>query len=304
MALGRLDDANVAIFKAISKNTTVIERKECLKIQQEIEAELNNLSGSELEPPQNPLYNIKVLDSDRTNQVGTISAISDQDGIMDIVYSSYLTPEDVVKLERTCKRFVNVERSRRIAIGSRLLYHPSSNDTLANDTLENAITEFVNNTHDSSTVALQKLLSEVKPIVRPKILKPIGVFTYLYMDPISFETFLVSMFSNPSSEEAHILCEGIEWYYLSIWDFKIVRFLLKEEHTFVKHRILILNKILSRLNDEVIPFTGRFFKYSLDIEVMKLAILVGNVFTRHVFEGALEDTSSDLSATCRRHVSN
>ena len=31
--------------------------------------------------------------------------------------------------------------------------------------------------------------------------------------------------------------------------------------------------------------------------------LVGNVFTRHVFEGALEDTSSDLSATCRRHVS-
>ena len=116
MALGRLDDANVAIFKAISKNTTVIERKECLKIQQEIEAELNNLSGSELEPPQNPLYNAKVLDSDRTNQVGTISAISDQDGIMDIVYSSYLTPEDVVKLERTCKRYVNMERSRRIAI--------------------------------------------------------------------------------------------------------------------------------------------------------------------------------------------
>ena len=155
MALGRLDEAKVAIFKAISKNTTVKERKECLKIQQKIEAELNNLwSGSELEPPQNPLYNIKVLDSDRTNQVGTISAISDQDGIMDTVYS-YLTPKDVVQLERTCKRFVNVERSRRIAIGSRLLYHPSSNDTLANDTLENAITEFVNNTHDSSTVALQ-----------------------------------------------------------------------------------------------------------------------------------------------------
>ena len=154
-----------------------------------------------------------------------------------------------------------------VAIGSRLLFDPRSNDTL-----ENAITEFVNNTHDSSTVALQKLLSEVKPIVRPKILKPIGVFTYLYMDPISFETFLVSMFSNPSSEEAHILCEGIEWYYLSIWDFKIVRFLLKEEHTFVKHRIL--NKILSRLNDEVIPFTGRFFKYSLDIEVMKLAVSI------------------------------
>ena len=128
-----------------------------------------------------------------------------------------------------------------VAIGSRLLFDPRSNDTL-----ENAITEFVNNTHDSSTVALQKLLSEVKPIVRPKILKLIGVFTYLYMDPISFETFLVLMFSNPSSEEAHILCEGIEWYYLSIWDFKIVRFLLKEEHTFVKHRIL--NKILSRLN--------------------------------------------------------
>ena len=42
--------------------------------------------------------------------------------------------------------------------------------------------------------------------------------------------------------------------------------------TFVKHRIL--NKILSRLNDEVIPFTGRFFKYSLDIEVMKLAVSI------------------------------
>ena len=40
------------------------------------------------------------------------------------------------------------------------------------------------------------------------------------------------------------------------------------------------------------------------IELFLLAIfLVGNVFTRHVFEGALEDTSSDLSATCRRHVS-
>ena len=117
LELGRLDNAKVAIFKAISKNATVKERKECLKIQQEIEAELNNLSGSELEPPQNPLYNVKVLDSDRTNQVGTISAISDQDGIMDIVYSSYLTPEDVVKLERgTCKRYVNMERSRRIAI--------------------------------------------------------------------------------------------------------------------------------------------------------------------------------------------
>ena len=32
--------------------------------------------------------------------------------------------------------------------------------------------------------------------------------------------------------------------------------------------------------------------------------LVGNVFTRHVFEGAPDDTSSDLSATCRRHVSD
>ena len=115
MALGRLDEAKVAIFKAISKDTTAKERNECLKIQQEIEAELNNFSGSELEPPQNPLYNIKVLDSDRTNQVGTISAISDQDGTMDTVYS-YLTPKDVVQLERTCKRFVNVERSRRIAI--------------------------------------------------------------------------------------------------------------------------------------------------------------------------------------------
>ena len=32
--------------------------------------------------------------------------------------------------------------------------------------------------------------------------------------------------------------------------------------------------------------------------------LVGNVFTRHVLEGAPNDTSSDLSATCRRHVSD
>ena len=34
-----------------------------------------------------------------------------------------------------------------------------------------------------------------------------------------------------------------------------------------------------------------------------MIILVGNVFTRHVFEGAPDDTSSNLLATCRRHVS-
>ena len=61
------------------------------------------------------------------------------------------------------------------------------------------------------------------------------------------------------------------WYYLSIWDFKIVRFLLKEKHTFVKHHML--DEILNRLNEED-HFTGKFFKYSLDIEVMKLAVSI------------------------------
>ena len=53
------------------------EQKECQKIQQ-VNIELNNLSVSELETSDNPLYSIKLLDSDRTNQVGTISAISGQ----------------------------------------------------------------------------------------------------------------------------------------------------------------------------------------------------------------------------------
>ena len=110
-------------------NTTMDkEQKECQKIQR-VNIELNSLSVSELETPHNPLYNVKVLDSDRTKQVGTISAISDQDGIMELVYS-YMTPTDVVHLERTCKRYVNVKRTRRIAIGSRLYVNPGSKEIL------------------------------------------------------------------------------------------------------------------------------------------------------------------------------
>ena len=242
------------------------EQKESIKIQQ-VNIELNNLSVSELEPPHNPLYNIKLLDSDRTKQVGTISAISGQDGIMELIYS-FLTPTDVVNLERTCKRYVNVKRTRRIAIGSRLYVNPSSKDTI-----ENAIVDYVNNTSDSSAIALQKLITKVKPIVRPGLLPRYGFTSWEFMDPVSFETFFVSAFSNLSWKEADLLCEGIEWWYLSIWDFKIVRFLFQQEHTFVKHRLL--SKIINRLNEpEVGRFTEVFFKYSLDLEVMKLALSI------------------------------
>jgi len=165
------------------------EQKECQTIQQ-VNIDLNNLSISELETPHNPLYSIKILDSDRTKQVGTISAISNQDGIMELIYS-FLTPTDVVNLERTCKRYVNVQRTKRIAIGSRLYVNPSSKDTI-----ENAIVDYVNNTSDSSAIALQKLILEVKPIVRPGLLPRYGFISHEFMDPVSFDTFLVSVFSN------------------------------------------------------------------------------------------------------------
>ena len=51
-------------------NTMDKEQKECLKNQQEINIGMNNLTVSELEIPHNPLYSIKILDSDRTKQVG------------------------------------------------------------------------------------------------------------------------------------------------------------------------------------------------------------------------------------------
>ena len=93
------------------------------------------------------------------------------------------------------------------------------------------------------------------------------------MDPVSFDTFFVSVFSNLSWKEAGLLCEGIEWWYLSIWDFKIIRFLLQQEYSFVKHRLL--SKIINRLKEpEVGSFTKRFFKYSLDLEVMKLVLSI------------------------------
>jgi len=273
MAQGKYEEAQVAIYKAMSKDTTVKERKDCLKIQAEIEAELNNNSSASESSHTNPLYKFKLCDSDRTKQVGTISAISDQDGIMESVYS-YLSPSDVVYLELTCKRYANVERTRRIAIGSGL--SSLCSDTLSsNDTIENALTNYINNTSDSSTRALQKFVSEVikddLTIQKfPSLMNRMGK-----MDPTSFGSIL-SVFSDPSETETFMLFDLIDTEFGSRRDFQIARFLLGGDNNVYGAKHHLLDTILNRLDHEGSEdgFTARFFKHSLDLVVMELALSI------------------------------
>jgi len=292
MAQGKYEEAQVAIYKAISKDTTEKESKECQKIQAEIEAELNNNSSAAESFHTNPLYKFKLCDSDRTKQVGTISAISDQDGIMDNIYS-YLSPKDVVQLELTCKRYANVERTRRIVIGSglpSLCLHLSSRDTI-----ENALTNYINNTSDSSTIALQKFVSEINTIIsgyRPSYKDDITVqlFPSLMnrigkMDPTSFKRIL-SVLSKPFN------LLDIEFWFTT--DFQIARFLLRGDNNIcglIKKRIL--DQVCHLLDDEGSEdgFTERFFKYSLDLDVMELALSIDDDDGNQVGLRQLKDTA-------------
>lgn len=256
--------------------TTDKEQKESIKIEEQVNIELNNLSVSELETPHNPLYNVKVLDTDRTKQVGTISAISGQDGIMELMYS-YLELTDVVQLERTCKRYVNVERTRRIAIGNALGLE------VGRDPLDHALINYINNTSDSSTVSLQKFLLKIKPH-RVKI-ESIGfIIFYVYkmtmsLDPLSFEVFLESTFSNSSLHDTNVLLGMIDMKFSSRRAFQIAKHLLRGDNNVCG---ILKRKLLGRIRFELEDenergdndFSERFFLYSMDLEVMRVLISI------------------------------
>ena len=277
----------------VSKDASEKDRKECLKIREDIEAELKIMPGSELKPLQNPLYSIKVLDNDRTKQVGTLSAISDHVGMMDNIYS-YLSPKDVVQLELTCKRFVNVERTQRIAIGSWLLSASSlkhierglSKET-SKETVEKALNEYINSTTNvCPKVAIQKLFSEASSVMDRVLFMN---NSYLKMDPLLFEAYLESVFYKQSPEYgSHVLYKLI---YMDFdmprrRDFQLAKLFLRLDNDGLElEKRYFLGQMKRWLEDgsnETVcadidnlfgvtsSFTERFFYHSLDIDVMRV----------------------------------
>ena len=186
-----------------------------------------------------------------------------------------------MQLERTCKRYVNVERTRRIAIGNALGLEVSR------EPLDRALINYINNTSDSSTVALQKFLSEIKPHQyrwlqsMDAIIFRINKMTTA-LDPVSFEVFLES-----TNYNRDVLFELIDMKFGSRRDFQIAKFLLREDNNdygYLKRRLL--GKMRSKLEDEGGDFTERFFHHSLDFEVMR-------VFSSIEGEGEDDDNQLD-----------
>ena len=133
MALERYDEAHVAIFNAIKRCEKLVllgdelvkqrqEIKEYKKIQADIQDKLGDAREQQFSMEDNPLY--KPLSKPQSDGIDTGSMLSMiNHGVMDEIYS-FMAPQDVAKLECTCKRFaISPERGRRIAIATRCYAH-------------------------------------------------------------------------------------------------------------------------------------------------------------------------------------
>eukprot|EP00579_Thalassiosira_antarctica_P025568 CAMPEP_0202023022 /NCGR_PEP_ID=MMETSP0905-20130828/50904_1 /ASSEMBLY_ACC=CAM_ASM_000554 /TAXON_ID=420261 /ORGANISM="Thalassiosira antarctica, Strain CCMP982" /LENGTH=785 /DNA_ID=CAMNT_0048585307 /DNA_START=386 /DNA_END=2743 /DNA_ORIENTATION=- len=308
-SLGRPEEAQLAIFNAIKKfqgemsrgedGATERQLKEYQKIQKDIEVELcnssstGNINQQQSLPVENPLYkpwNFELVG----NQVESIGFLSGNQGIMDVIYS-FLTPTDVANLERTCKRFAtNVERGRRIAIGSKLLFvkysskQPSSclggNDDDCAVAIENSLVKYFNAIDDSSTKALRDFVSEVHHMIDDEVWKE--YIAHVKMDPLSFNTILVAAFSNTSATGTQLLFEILDLDFVSSRDFQIAKFLLQGDNNACGSLKHIMLSQMSHLDDDDYFLRG-FVQHSLDLEVMRLAVSIDDD----------DDDDNDLQST-------
>ena len=265
-SLGRLDEAQVAIFNAEKKLPQIEDAdsklisKDCVRIQKEIEAELRKKSSStenvqkQSPPLANPLH----------------GSLTGNEEVMDIIVG-FLSPLDFAHLEKTCKKFAkNNERNRRVVIGSKLLCadNPSSKEVMT------SFFTYINAVEDNPTKALQSFLSEVHPMIS-------GIswerMMDVKMDPLSFATILAAAFSNSSEESARLLFDLLDIDLVLRRDFQIAAYILRGDNTTVQHSLL--NQISYLLDDESNEnFYAGFFQHSLDLEVMRLAMSFGDDF--------------------------
>jgi hypothetical protein len=276
-ALNRLEGAETAIYIAIEKCNIEIAEGTATKnslaeyqdIQKRVEATLKALPPDQQRSAGPSLYKPLKIKCDDETYAGSMTFLFGLHGVLDKVFT-YLKPEDVARLEQTCRRFaVNPERGRRLALSSPL------RNIFPSEERDKWLRTYCNEKLQDHTSALRELVASVFDELAPSSNDEYFLWRKLLPLRMDISSLNTIMSSCVSFRPEHLLDST-----RSSFDYCACKWLLQSEKVHPSTKA----SLLMELNDEFAMQSHYddqhwrgFYRYGLDDEIMRLALSLESI---------------------------